>query len=110
MALAGVGLDPATTLSVIEQSSGQSWIGSDRLRRALQKTNARVPTGLACKDSALALAAASAAQTGCRSPKPRRATSGRPSKPALALADDSALLALDRNRALAFALRSESAR
>ncbi|MFZ2652709.1 MAG: NAD(P)-dependent oxidoreductase, partial [Burkholderiaceae bacterium] len=30
-----VGLDPARTLAVIEQSSGQSWIGSDRLRRAI---------------------------------------------------------------------------
>ena len=30
-----LGLDPASTLAVIEESSGQSWIGSDRLRRAL---------------------------------------------------------------------------
>ncbi|HZF78721.1 MAG TPA: NAD(P)-dependent oxidoreductase, partial [Rubrivivax sp.] len=29
------GLDPAVTMSVIEQSSGQSWIGSDRARRVL---------------------------------------------------------------------------
>jgi L-threonate 2-dehydrogenase len=36
MALAErIGLDGAMTLDVIEQSSGQSWIGSDRLRRAL---------------------------------------------------------------------------
>ena len=37
MALAErLGLDLARTLAVVEQSSGQSWIGSDRLRRALQ--------------------------------------------------------------------------
>ena len=36
MALAErLGLDPARTLDVIEQSSGQSWIGSDRMRRAI---------------------------------------------------------------------------
>ena len=30
-----VGLDPARMLDVIERSSGQSWIGSDRMRRAI---------------------------------------------------------------------------
>ncbi len=36
LALAGrLGLDLSKTLDVIEQSSGQSWIGSDRMRRAL---------------------------------------------------------------------------
>ena len=36
MALAErLGLDLSTTLDVIEQSSGQSWIGSDRMRRAI---------------------------------------------------------------------------
>ena len=30
-----LGLDLSTTLNVIEQSSGQSWIGSDRMRRAV---------------------------------------------------------------------------
>jgi hypothetical protein len=32
---ARMGLDLARTLDVIEQSSGQSWIGSDRMRRAI---------------------------------------------------------------------------
>jgi L-threonate 2-dehydrogenase len=72
LALAGrLGLDPATTLSVIEQSSGQSWIGSDRLRRALAEGGCEPQAGctppgtepqarmtLLAKDSALALAAA----------------------------------------------------
>jgi 3-hydroxyisobutyrate dehydrogenase len=60
MALAErLGLDPAGTLAVIEQSSGQSWIGSDRLHRALAgDTTPRARMGLLAKDSALALAAA----------------------------------------------------
>jgi L-threonate 2-dehydrogenase len=60
MALAGrLGLDPAQTLDVIEQSSGQSWIGSDRLRRAIASdTTPRAHMALLAKDSALALDAA----------------------------------------------------
>ncbi len=54
-----VGLDAQRTLTVIEQSSGQSWIGMDRLKRAL--ANDREPhaqMGLLAKDSALAMAMA----------------------------------------------------
>jgi putative dehydrogenase len=51
-----LGLDPARTLDVIEQSSGQSWIGSDRMRRALAGDWApRAHTTLLRKDSGLAL-------------------------------------------------------
>jgi len=54
-----LGLDPAATLAVIEQSSGQSWIGSDRLHRALAgDTTPRARIALLAKDSALALAMA----------------------------------------------------
>ena len=57
-----VGLDPATTLSVIEQSSGQSWIGSDRLRRALAgQTAVQAHVGLLAKDSTLAMRSADGA-------------------------------------------------
>ena len=60
MALAErIGLDPAATLAVIEASSGQSWIGSDRLKRAIAsdpRVLARI--ALLAKDSALALAMA----------------------------------------------------
>jgi len=57
-----LGLDAAATLAVIEQSSGQSWIGSDRLRRALAGDTApRAHMALLAKDSALALDAAQAA-------------------------------------------------
>jgi len=54
-----VGLDPARMLDVIERSSGQSWIGSDRMRRAVAGDLApRAHTTLLAKDSALALAMA----------------------------------------------------
>ncbi len=57
MALAQrLGLDAAATLAVIEQSSGQSWVGSDRMARALAGDFApRAHTTLLAKDSALAL-------------------------------------------------------
>ena len=57
MALAQtLGLDPSTTLSVIEASSGQSWIGSDRLHRALTGDTApQAHMALLAKDSALAI-------------------------------------------------------
>ena len=57
-----VGLDPAQTLAVIAQSSGQSWIGSDRLPRALAHDLVpRAHSTLLAKDSALAMAMAARA-------------------------------------------------
>jgi 3-hydroxyisobutyrate dehydrogenase-like beta-hydroxyacid dehydrogenase len=57
-----VGLDAARTLDVIERSSGQSWIASDRMRRAIAGDLApRAHTTLLAKDSALAMAMAAAA-------------------------------------------------
>lgn len=60
MALAErLGLSLETTLSVIAQSSGQSWIGSDRMQRALQNDWApRAHMTLLTKDTALAQQAA----------------------------------------------------
>lgn len=60
MALAErLGLDPAATLSVIESSSGQSWIGSDRMRRALADDfEPRAHVTLLAKDTGLAVQAA----------------------------------------------------
>jgi 3-hydroxyisobutyrate dehydrogenase len=56
-----LGLDAARTLEVIEQSSGQSWIATDRLRRALAGDDTpHAATALLAKDVALALTAASA--------------------------------------------------
>lgn len=56
---ARVGLDPARTLAVLQASSGQSWIGADRLQRALAADrHPRAHVDLLAKDSALALAMA----------------------------------------------------
>ncbi len=57
-----LGLDAGKTLDVIEQSSGQSWIGSDRMRRALAGDYApRAHVTLLEKDTRLAVEAARAA-------------------------------------------------
>ncbi|MBC7435500.1 MAG: NAD(P)-dependent oxidoreductase [Bdellovibrionales bacterium] len=57
-----MGLDLAKTLDVIEQSSGQSWIGTDRMRRALAGDYApRAHVTLLEKDTRLAVEAAAAA-------------------------------------------------
>ena len=54
-----LGLDPAVTLSVMEASSGQSWIGSDRMRRALAGDfEPRAHVSLLAKDTGLAVSAA----------------------------------------------------
>jgi len=59
---ARLGLDPAATLAVIEASSGQSWIGSERARRVFAGDAAvHARTALLAKDSALALQAAGGA-------------------------------------------------
>jgi 3-hydroxyisobutyrate dehydrogenase len=63
MALASrMGLDLEKTLRVIEQSSGQSWIGSDRMRRAIAGDyEPRAHVTLLNKDTRLAVRMASAA-------------------------------------------------
>jgi 3-hydroxyisobutyrate dehydrogenase len=59
-----LGLDERRTLDVIEQSSGQSWIGIDRLRRHVAADGEVHAHGaLLAKDSALALQAAQ--RVGC---------------------------------------------
>ena len=57
-----LGLDAQQTLAVINQSSGQSWIGTDRMARALTGDFApRAHCTLLAKDSALAMAMAAEA-------------------------------------------------
>jgi len=57
-----LGLAPQAALEVIEQSSGQSWVGSDRMRRAVVDDWApRAHVTLLRKDTALAVAAGRAA-------------------------------------------------
>ncbi|TFZ05303.1 NAD(P)-dependent oxidoreductase [Ramlibacter henchirensis] len=54
-----LGLDLSRTLGIIEQSSGQSWIGSDRMRRAIAGDyEPRAHVTLLRKDTALAIEAA----------------------------------------------------
>ena len=54
-----LGLNVTRTLAVIEQSSGQSWIGSDRMRRAVRGDyQPKAHTQLLRKDTQIALAVA----------------------------------------------------
>lgn len=56
-----MGLDLTRTLDVIEQSSGQSWIASDRMRRAIAgDLQPRAHVSLLQKDTRLAVEAAQA--------------------------------------------------
>ena len=93
LALAGrLGLDLTKTLDVIEQSSGQSWIGSDRMRRALADDFApRAHVTLLEKDTRLALDCARAA--GFDGPLGQHASSvfARASAAGLAALDDAAI-------------------
>ena len=87
-----LGLDPAATLAVIEQSSGQSWIGSDRLRRALAGDAAvHAHMALLAKDSRLALAMAAAAGRRPRLGEAAAATFAAACADGLAGRDDAAL-------------------
>ena len=95
-----LGLSPETTLDVIEQSSGQSWIGSDRMRRALAGDLApRAHVTLLQKDTRLAMEAARAA--GFEGPLGAAAQSvfARAAAAGLGHLDDAALLHLLRDKA-----------
>jgi 3-hydroxyisobutyrate dehydrogenase len=100
MALAErIGLDPQRTLAVIERSSGQSWIGSERMHRALAGDLApRAHTTLLRKDSGLALDMA--AQAGIALPVATQAASlfAQACDAGLAALDDASLLELLRHR------------
>lgn len=83
-----LGLDGARTLEVIGQSSGQSWIGGDRLPRALAGDLVpRAHLSLLRKDTALAIEAAEAA--GFRGPL------GAAARDVFAQAADAGLAGLD---------------
>lgn len=90
-----LGLDAQTTLDVIEQSSGQSWIGVDRMRRAIEGDFApRAHMTLLAKDSRLAMEEALAA--GFEGPlgAAARDVFARAIEEGLADLDDAALLTL----------------
>lgn len=87
-----LGLDTAATLSVIEQSSGQSWIGSDRLQRALRDDPAvHAHMALLAKDSALAMSMAALAGMRPRLGQTAAETFAAACQDGLAGCDDSAL-------------------
>ena len=92
-----LGLDAARTLEVIGQSSGQSWIGTDRMRRALAGDfEPRAHMTLLQKDTRLALEAAHAAGfAGLLGPVAHEAFE-RAVAAGLANLDDAALLKLFR--------------
>ena len=100
LALAGrLGLDPGRTLDVIEQSSGQSWIGSDRMRRAIAADYApRAHITLLEKDTRLAVEAARAA--GFEGPLGARASQifAEARQAGLAALDDAAIFSYLSNR------------
>jgi 3-hydroxyisobutyrate dehydrogenase-like beta-hydroxyacid dehydrogenase len=90
-----MGLDPGRTLEVIERSSGQSWIGSDRMRRAIGGDLApRAHMTLLAKDTRLANEAATAA--GFQGPLGERAAA------VFRMACDAGLAELDDGALLAF--------
>lgn len=100
MALAErLGLQPAATLAVIEASSGQSWIGSDRMRRALAGDLApRAHVSLLAKDTGLALQAAEEAAFDPPLGRIARALFAQALAQGWAELDDAALLQLMRQR------------
>ncbi|MBX3622424.1 MAG: NAD(P)-dependent oxidoreductase [Rhizobacter sp.] len=92
-----LGLNLPRTLAVIEQSSGQSWIGSDRMRRALRGDYLpRAHTRLLHKDTHLALGMA--AQAGADTPLGAVAAAlfARACESGLAAMDDASLFELLR--------------
>ena len=96
---AGVVPDMGATLDVIERSSGQSWIGSDRMRRAIGGDLApRAHVTLLEKDTRLAVEAARAA--GFEGPLGARAAAvfAQAHAAGLAALDDGALLGLLRGQ------------
>jgi len=94
-----LGLDAGRTLDVIEQSSGQSWIGSDRMRRAIAADlTPRAHVTLLEKDTRLATEAAS--RVGFQGPLGERVARVFAQAHAAGMADldDAALLQLLRHQ------------
>jgi L-threonate 2-dehydrogenase len=88
-----LGLSMQKTLEVMAQSSGQSWIGTERMRRALQNdTTPRAHMSLLAKDSGLAMSAAHAASFTPRLGAIAAQTFHTACEAGLSEADDAALL------------------
>jgi len=93
-------LDPRRTLAVIEQSSGQSWIASERLHRVLNGDSATLAhMGLLAKDTALAVAAGRAVGYASEMGMSAQVAFAQALTQGLAQADDSAMWAFMRTLA-----------
>jgi L-threonate 2-dehydrogenase len=93
------GLDASLALDVIERSSGQSWIASDRMRRALAGDLApRAHTTLLNKDTHLALDMARRLDMATPVGENAAALFARACKEGFAALDDASLLELLRRR------------
>jgi L-threonate 2-dehydrogenase len=94
MALADrIGLDTQKALAVMQSSSAQSWIGQDRMHRALQGDFApRAHMTLLAKDTKLALTMAAKAQVDCLVGTPASKAFADAASQGYADRDDAALL------------------
>ncbi len=94
MALAGrIGLDTHKALAVMQSSSAQSWIGQDRMHRALAKDFApRAHMTLLAKDTQLALKMAAKAHADCLIGTPAAQAFADAASQGYAHLDDAALL------------------
>jgi L-threonate 2-dehydrogenase len=94
-----LGLSLPRTLAVIEQSSGQSWIGSDRMRRAMHGDYLpRAHTSLLKKDTHLALGMAKGAGIATPLGEQAAALFARACENGLAAMDDASVFELLRRR------------
>ncbi len=94
-----LGLNVPRTLAVMEQSSGQSWIGSDRMRRAMHGDYLpRAHTSLLKKDTQLALGMAKEASFGTPLGEQAAALFARACENGLATMDDASVFELLRRR------------
>jgi len=88
-----VGLDPSRTLDVIEKSSGQSWVATDRMRRALAGDfEPRAHMTLLAKDTGLAITMAREAGLDLRVGERAREAFAGACRDGFAALDDAALL------------------
>jgi 3-hydroxyisobutyrate dehydrogenase len=94
-----LGLSVPRTLAIIEQSSGQSWIGSDRMRRAIHGDYMpRAHTSLLNKDTHLALGMAREAGYGSSLGEQAAALFARACENGLATMDDASVFELLRRK------------
>ena len=94
-----MGLEPAAALAVMQSSSAQSWIGQDRMSRALEGDYApRAHMTLLAKDTKLALAMAAKAGVDCLVGTPASQAFADAASQGYAEMDDAALLPFFRSR------------